>query len=106
MTGETIRRKMFDEYAMLQPFKECAKIIAAKKWGPLYDLDVLSKNRVPIEAMVYKTDYYVDYDFSMETIKATRGARANVHKTWQHDSLRINGKKLIERVLPKLIKRV
>lgn len=106
-TGETIRKAMFDEYGLLKRYKKVAAKIAAKKdWGPLYDRTQLAANAVPVECLVYKTDYYVDYEYSMETVEVTKNARAYVHDTWQHDTLRQKGKDVIQLMLPRLLKRV
>lgn len=105
--GETIRKAMFSEYGKLKPFKKCAQIIAEKKdWGPLYDLKQLGQNQVPVEAIVYKTDYYVDCRYSLETRDVIQGCKTWIHPTWQHDSLRTQGEKLMEKLLRRLEKRL
>lgn len=105
--GETIRKEMFNEYRMLRPYKKIAEAIANKKdWNNLYDLEQIRKNTVPIEAMIYKTDYYVNYEFSMETMKNTGNAKSWVHDTWQHDSLRTHGAKIVPKLLNRLLKRI
>lgn len=45
---------MFDDYANLRPWKGAAEILARDtSWGPLYDLDQLSKNGVKVSAVTY-----------------------------------------------------
>lgn len=42
---------MFDDYANLKPLKGVANILAGDAtWGPLYDVDQLSKNEVKVSA--------------------------------------------------------
>ncbi|PCJ62018.1 MAG: hypothetical protein COA79_04855 [Planctomycetota bacterium] len=105
--GETIRKNMFSEYRMLKPFKNIAETIAQKSdWNNLYDLNKINNNTVPIEAMVYKTDYYVNYEFSLETLKNTGNAKSWIHDTWQHDSLRTQGGNIIPKLLKRILKRI
>ncbi|CAG8625533.1 7326_t:CDS:1, partial [Paraglomus brasilianum] len=40
---------MFDDYAELRPLKEVAQLLAQySNWGPLYDVEQLGKNNVPV----------------------------------------------------------
>lgn len=105
--GENIRQAMFDEYALLRPYREAAEILAAKaNWSKLYDLDQLAKNTVPVECLVYKTDYYVDFAFSKEAVKKTKNAKIHIHDSWQHDSLRTHSKDVMKLLLSSLKKRM
>ncbi|RME81564.1 MAG: alpha/beta fold hydrolase [Planctomycetota bacterium] len=104
--GETIRKEHFTEYGKLKGFQKAAHILAEKKWGPLYDLDVLAVNKVPVEGIIYQQDYYVDPKFSLETVKAIGNAKAWKHAEWQHDSLRTHGKEVMEKLLLRLEKRL
>lgn len=43
---------MFDDYRNLRPLKGAANILAEDdSWGPLYDLEQLSKNEVKVSAV-------------------------------------------------------
>jgi len=45
---------MFDDYANLRPLKGAAEILAHDdSWGPLYNLEQLSKNEVKVTAATY-----------------------------------------------------
>jgi hypothetical protein len=46
-TGETIYPFMFDDFAELRPLKQVANLLAEKRWGPLYNTDVLNKLEGP-----------------------------------------------------------
>lgn len=44
--------EMFDDYTHLRPWKGAAEILARdSSWGPLYDLEQLAKNEVPVSAV-------------------------------------------------------
>lgn len=105
--GETIRKSMFDQYRMLQPFKKVAEIIAQKSdWGKIYEPAQLSQNKVPVEAIAYQTDYFVDFEFSKQVSKEVPNIKIWNHPHWQHDSLRTHGVEVITKLLGRLHKRV
>ena len=48
-TRDMIYSWMFDDYAELRPLKEVAQLLAQyENWGPLYDVEQLGKNNVPV----------------------------------------------------------
>ena len=56
-TGEMIYSWMFDDYAELRPLKEVAQLLAQyENWGPLYDVEQLGKNNVPVAGVSYYED--------------------------------------------------
>jgi pimeloyl-ACP methyl ester carboxylesterase len=97
-TGEMIYPWMFDEYRLLRPLKETAELLAEKDdWPPLYDLDVLRRNEVPVVAAVYDDDMYVERAFSLETAE-TMGARVWLTNEYDHNALRADGGRLLDRL--------
>ncbi|MBP2472782.1 pimeloyl-ACP methyl ester carboxylesterase [Crossiella equi] len=85
-TGEMIYPWQFDEDPALTPLKDVAEILAAKSdWGPLYDLDRLARNEVPVAAAVYYDDMYVDREYSMATAAAVGNTRVWVTNEFEHD---------------------
>lgn len=46
-TGETIYPFMFDDFAELRPLKLVANLLSEKRWGSLYNTDVLNKIEGP-----------------------------------------------------------
>src|SRR5262249_34687094 len=67
-TGEMFYPWMFDEVRALRPFRGAAELLAMyDDWGPLYDLDRLARNEVPVFAAVYFDDMYVDSGLQLET---------------------------------------
>jgi pimeloyl-ACP methyl ester carboxylesterase len=99
-TGEMIYPWMFDEYACLKPLKEAADLLAEyEDWPPLYDLDVLRKNTVPIAAATYYNDMYVDREQSEETARQVPGIKLWITTEYEHNALRADGEKVLGRLL-------
>lgn len=99
-TGEMIYPWMFDEYRELRPLKEVAKILAAHDgWPRLYDITQLRANEVPSAAAIYYDDMYVERTFSEETAQNIRGMQLWVTNEFEHNGLRIDGEKILDRLL-------
>jgi len=98
-TGEHVYSWMFDDYAGLRPFREAAELLAEHEWPRLYSPEQLAANEVPVAAAIYGEDMFVPRAHSEETAAGIRGLRPWVTNEFQHDGLRIDG----ERVLGRLI---
>jgi hypothetical protein len=99
-TGEMIYPWLFDEYQGLRPFKEAAERLAAEEaWPPLYDVGALGQNQVPCAAAIYYDDMYVARQYSEETAATIRGMRTWVTNEFEHNGLRADGERLLERLL-------
>ncbi|WP_246125458.1 alpha/beta fold hydrolase [Cellulomonas xylanilytica] len=97
LTGETIFPWMYEQHAALRPFRAAAEQLAARtEWPALYDLDVLAANEVPVAAVQYYDDPYVDLDLAL----ATPVGNLDVWITNEHlhDGLRVAG----DAILPRL----
>lgn len=102
-TGEMISPCMLDDYAALQPLKECAEILAEKSdWGSLYDLDQLAKNEVPVVAISYYDDMYVPIEWSDETAKHLPHFNLWVTNEWEHNGIAVDGPRILKRLLEML----
>jgi pimeloyl-ACP methyl ester carboxylesterase len=89
LTAEMMSSWMFREVRSLRPFADAADLLAAKDdWPPLYDLDRLARNEVPLCAAVYYDDLYVDSELQLQTIERVGNARAWVTNEHEHDGLR------------------
>lgn len=87
-TAEMMFPWMFREIRSLRPFAEAAELLAAKDdWPPLYDLDRLAGNEVPLLAAVYYDDLYVDSELQLQTVDRVGNARAWVTNEHEHDGL-------------------
>ena len=89
-----------EDYEALRPLRECAEILAEKAdWPRLYDLDVLRANTVPVAAAVYLDDMYVESTYSQETAAFIPGVRAWITNEYEHNALRADGEKVLDRLL-------
>lgn len=97
-TGEMIFPWMFDEYECLKPLKETARILASyENWPRLYDVGVLRKNRVPCVATIYYNDMYVDRKFAEETANNIHGMKIWITNEYEHDAIRQDGERVLDR---------
>jgi pimeloyl-ACP methyl ester carboxylesterase len=99
LAGEHIYPWLFDDLAGLAPFKQAAHLLADREWGPLYDVDQLRRNEVPVAAVVYAEDPYVESRYSMDTAALTRGMRAWLTNEYDHDGLRADGERILDRLI-------
>ena len=101
--GEMIFPWMFEDYAYLRPLQAAAEILAAYDgWPRLYDVDVLRANRVPVAALSYYDDMYVEMAFAEETARAVRGLKLWVTNEYDHNGLRADGERVLGRLLDML----
>ncbi|MBO0846214.1 MAG: alpha/beta fold hydrolase [Nocardioides sp.] len=99
-TGEMFYSWMFEEIRALKPFKGAAGILAAyDDWGPLYDLDRLAANEVPVLAAVYYDDMYVDAELQLDTARRVGNVRTWVTNEYEHDGLRADASRVLGRLM-------
>lgn len=102
-TGEMVFPWMFDQLAQLAPLKEAAAQLAKKQdWPMLYDQNVLECNSVPVAAVSYAEDMFVELEFSLETAAMMPMTSIWITNEYEHDGLRADG----ERVFTELLKRI
>lgn len=99
LTGEHVYPWMFDELAALTPLREAAHRLAEHEWPRLYDEDVLRANPVPAAAAIYAEDLYVERAFSEETAAQVRGLRPWVTNEYEHNGLRADGDRILDRLI-------
>ncbi|CAP61371.1 uncharacterized protein PODANS_4_140 [Podospora anserina S mat+] len=82
---------------MPEEFRYANDLVASKAdWEPLYDLNRLKENTVPVRAMAYQDDLAVDFELSKRTVEAVKGCVMVVGKSgWNHGSLRNNTDEVI-----------
>jgi len=101
--GEMIFPWMFEDYRRLAPLRETAELLARfDRWPALYDPAVLRSNRVPCVAAVYYDDMYVERAYSEETAAMIRGAKTWITNEYEHNALRADGERLLDRLLAML----
>lgn len=99
-TGEMVYPWMFDEYKQLRPLRAAADLLAERSdWPALYDRAALARNEVPCAAAIYVHDMYVERAFSEETAAAIRGMKAWVTSEYEHNGLRLDGERVLGRLL-------
>ena len=98
-TAEHVFPWMWDDYAELRPQKDAAHILAEHQWPALFDPDQLRRNEVPAAATIYSNDLYVERDFAVETAAAIRGLRPWETNEFEHNGLRADGEKVLDRLI-------
>ncbi len=98
-TGEHVYPWMFEDYGALRPLRDAALLLADRSWPRLYDPDVLAANEVPVAAAIYAEDMYVERVFSEETAAQIRGARTWITNEYQHNGLRVDGERVLGRLM-------
>ncbi|TCO54159.1 alpha/beta fold hydrolase [Actinocrispum wychmicini] len=99
-TGEMIYPWMFEDIRALRPFADAAELLASwTDWPPLYDPRQLAANQVPVAAIVYHDDMYVDAELSLRTLRQVGAACAWVTNEWQHDGVNAAGDTVLSRLM-------
>ncbi|WP_274911943.1 alpha/beta fold hydrolase [Streptomyces sp. WZ-12] len=100
LTGEMVYPWMFRDVRGLRPFAEAAELLARRAdWPPLYDPARLAANTVPVAAVVYHDDMYVDAGLSLDTARTLGAARVWVTNEWEHDGLAASGDRVLARLM-------
>ncbi|MEV8017361.1 alpha/beta fold hydrolase [Streptomyces sp. NPDC086554] len=100
LTGEMIYPWMFREIRGLRPFAEAADLLAHRgDWPPLYDPHRLAANQVPLAAVVYHDDMYVDAELSLRTAREVGATRVWVTNEWEHDGVAASGGRVLARLM-------
>lgn len=100
LTGETVYPWMFEEVRALRPFRGVAENLASRmSWPSLYDVDRLAANDVPVAAVQYYDDPYVDLDLANQTLDQLGNARRWITNEYLHDGLRADGQRIVPRLL-------
>ena len=80
---------MFANYAELRKLHAVADVLAAETgWPPLYDVDQLGRNEVPVRAANFIDDMYVAWELSRKTVRKIKGARSFDTNTLFHNAVR------------------
>lgn len=89
---------LFEDDPDLSPMKEAADLVAAREFDNLYDLDALEANRVPSAAWIYYDDMFVPASESIRTAERTNITYL-LTNDYHHDGLRVDGKRLVTRMI-------
>lgn len=83
----------------LRPMARATQLIAEHAdWAPLYDLDQLAANQVPVAALVYTDDVYVDRDLSVATAQQVANLQVWESDRWHHDGIAQAGAEIFRRL--------
>ena len=99
LTGEHVYPWMFSEQAALAPLREAAELLAEHEWPRLYDPEALARNEVPVAAAIYANDLYVERRYSEETARRIPNLRTWVTDEFEHNGLRVDGERILGRLL-------
>ncbi|MCE0536567.1 alpha/beta hydrolase [Kineosporia rhizophila] len=87
-TSEMAFPWMFEEFTVLRPFAPAMAALAEQEvWSPLYDLERLATNEVPLAAAVYHDDVFVDEGLQRDTLSRLGNAQAWVTNEFEHDGI-------------------
>jgi pimeloyl-ACP methyl ester carboxylesterase len=87
--GEMAFPWMFEEIYELRPFQAAVdELMTQPQWPRLYDPEKLAANDVPVEAVVYFDDLYVDSGLQLETLAGVGNSHAWVTNEFEHDGIR------------------
>eukprot|EP01024_Parvocaulis_polyphysoides_P070188 TRINITY_DN8643_c0_g2_i2.p1 TRINITY_DN8643_c0_g2~~TRINITY_DN8643_c0_g2_i2.p1 ORF type:complete len:515 (-),score=37.97 TRINITY_DN8643_c0_g2_i2:369-1718(-) len=99
-TGEMIFPWMFEDLAGLRSIREAAECVAqSTSWSKLYDINMLNNTKVPVAAVIYHDDMFVECKFSLETIQHIQGAKQWVTNEFMHSGLRDDGFRILDRLI-------
>jgi proline iminopeptidase len=100
LTGEAFFPWAFLQVVALRPFQAVADELAVRtSWPVLYDEARLAANEVPLAAIQYYDDPYVDLGLALDTASRVGNAQVWVTNEYLHDGLRMHG----DVILPRLI---
>ena len=100
LLGEMVFPWNFDESSALRPLREAAELLAERDdWPALYDLGQLARNEVPVAAVLYDDDPYVDRGLQEETARAIGGCRTWVTNELLHDGLELGRDRVLDRLI-------
>lgn len=98
-TAEHVFPWMFEEYGELRSHREAADLLAEHPWPRMFDEDQLRRNDVPVSATIYVDDLYVERAFAEKTAAAIRGLRPWITNEYQHNGLRADGARVLDRLI-------
>jgi pimeloyl-ACP methyl ester carboxylesterase len=98
-TAEHIFPWMWEDYGALRPHRAAAELLADHTWPKLYDADRLRRNDVPVAATIYVNDLYVERAFAEQTAATIRGLRPWITDELEHNGLRADGERVLDRLI-------
>jgi pimeloyl-ACP methyl ester carboxylesterase len=88
LTGEMAFPWMFDEVRLLRGFAQAVHALADRQeWPVLYDRERLAANDVPVAAVVYYDDMYVDAGLQLSTLDILGNSQYWTTNEFEHDGV-------------------
>ncbi|CAP69375.1 uncharacterized protein PODANS_1_10390 [Podospora anserina S mat+] len=96
-SGEMVFPQFFDTYPTLRPLKPAAEALARySQWEEdLYDEEQLRRNEVPVYAVSYIDDMYVDIGAARETAALVKGIKVHETNQLHHNAIRAKGDEVL-----------
>jgi pimeloyl-ACP methyl ester carboxylesterase len=102
-TGEAVFPWMLEELPPLQPLREVADVLAEYEgWEPLYDIDRLRANTVPVVGTLYWDDEYVERIMALETVSLLGNCRPWITNEYEHGAYRVDPQRVGARLFSML----
>lgn len=98
-TGEHVFPYVFTDYGDLAPLRECAELLSEHEWPRLYDEERLRSCTVPCAAAIYVNDAYVDRALSEQTAAMIPSMRPWITNEYEHNGLRADGGRILDRLI-------
>ena len=98
-TAEHVYPWMFEDYGALRSHREAANLLAEHSWPRLYDSAQLRQNEVPVAATIYVNDLYVERAYAEETAATIRGLRPWITNEYEHNGIRADGERILDRLI-------
>jgi hypothetical protein len=87
----------------LQPLRDVANLLAEfDDWPPLYDVERLRSNTVPVVGTVYWDDEYVERTMALETVSLLGNCRPWITNEYEHGAYRVDPKRVADRLFSML----
>ncbi len=102
-TGEAVFPWMLEELPPLQPLREVADVLADYEgWAPLYDIDKLRANKVPVVGTLYWDDEYVERNMALETVSLLGNCKPWITNEYEHGAYRVDPQRVGARLFSML----
>jgi len=88
---------IFSDFPELEKLADVANELAMfSDWPQLYDLAQLAQNEVPLYAVTFKDDMYVDFGYAQETARLVKGCKHFITNGMYHNAIRGKTTKILE----------
>ncbi len=98
-SGEMIFRDHFETYPELAGLRETAeKLATAGDWPALYNQEQLRNNEVPVYAVSYVDDMFVDFGYATATAHLVKGTKVFATSALYHNGIRAGAEEVFKQL--------